>query len=199
MPGSRLYITGADRKALKSFFNNKMEFDKANSTYMDLANCWKSLSEISTELKESRQRTKKRLEKLKGLGFVELEVIPVGKRTDLYWYISRTGIYYMLSILKGPKLVRFLQSNNKIIEEFVEIEKLLLSSKPEFSHLIHQIKYYSKNHQYHEIIKFVQKWLRDVFGRNFRVIFLPSLKYVIMKNYQKKTIKELEKTYGRIL
>src|SRR2546421_1233553 len=156
MPGSRLRITGADRKVLESFFNNKMEFDETKPIYMDLANSWKSLTEISDELNGTRQRIKKRLEKLKGFGLVELEAIPVGKRIDLYWYISRTGIYYMLSILKGPKLVRFLQSNSKIIEEFVEIKKLLLSSKPEFSHLMHQIKHYSKNHQYHEINGFVK-------------------------------------------
>ena len=99
MPGVRFHLTGKDKEALKLFFTERTY--KNNSPYLKLADTWKSTTKICDELEESWQRTQRRLQKLSGFGFLDLEAVKNKERHDHYWYINREGIYYILSTHKN--------------------------------------------------------------------------------------------------
>jgi len=198
--GAKLLITGQDRKALDCFFDNKV-FSQNSTTYFDLAAKWKSTSELSKELEESPKRTKSRLQKLHALGLVDVQEIKVNKRTDYYWYISQTGLYYILSKLTRPKMIRFLESNKDKLREFGFIKELVAQNKPDASYLQSNLKNFVKNRQYNQMLPFVHDLVKRVFKNQAYYLspYHPDFKNTIRKKYGTKTIKELEKTYGRIL
>ena len=98
MPGMRLNLNEVDKSAMKFFFTERT-YKPENASFMKLSDSWKSTNEINQELDESWVRTQKRLEKLAGFGLVDHQWIRYGERRDHYWYISRDGVYCILSTL----------------------------------------------------------------------------------------------------
>lgn len=200
MGGTRLAISKPDRIALECFFDNK-EFNEDAPTFLTFASRWKSITELSSELSESRKRTKQRLQKLYGFGFLEMQVIELKNRTDRYWYISRTGLYYMLSTLEQPQMLKFLYSNREKMREFESLKELLAQKKPEVIYMISQVRNYVNEEKYLEIVPFVLKWMNKVLGSSAYSFYsyAPNFKKTMRKNYDEKTILKLEKIYGRIM
>ena len=164
MPGKRLGLTRIDNKVLKTFFT-KDRYKEDDSPYMELIDRWRSSNEIKLELKESNFRTKERLGRLKGFGFLEFQAISQGKRGDSYWYITPMGLYYVLSTInKESHLKKFLRSNKNKIKVFEKIDNQIYKSNTPVIYLTHQIRDYVKSYQYHLIRSFVLNWLNENFG-----------------------------------
>lgn len=199
MDGTRLSISKPDREALGCFFDNK-EFKEDNPIFLTLESSWKSTTEIMKKLLESRKRTKQRLQKLNGFGLLEMQVIELENRTDYYWYISGIGLYYMLSTLERPQMLKFLHSNRDKMREFEPIKELLAQKKQEADYMISQIRNYVNERKYLEIAPFVVSWMTRVFGSAYSFdSYTPNFKETIKKNYDEKTILKLEKFVGRII
>ena len=151
MPGLRMGLTKQDEKVFRSFFaspNYRNDF----SPYMDLMDNWKSSNEINQILGEPRSRTKKRLERLKEFGFLELEIKSRGVLRHYYWYITPVGLYYIFSTLKDlPHMRKFLSTNKKKAEVFERIEKLVIKDDFKIAYLVKQIRNFVNDYQYQYI------------------------------------------------
>jgi len=157
-------LTKQDKKVLRSFFassNYRNDF----SPYMDLIDNWNSTNEINQKLDEPWSRTKKRLERLKQFGFLELETKSRGGLKDYYWYITPVGLYYIFSTLKDlPHMRKFLSTNKKKAEVFERIEKLVIKDDFKVAYLVKQIRNFVNNYQYQSIKQFILSWLNENFG-----------------------------------
>jgi len=126
-----------------------------------------STNKINQKLDEPRPRTKKRLERLKEFGFLELETKSRGVLKDYYWYITPVVLYYIFSTLKDHQHMRkFLSTNKKKAEVFERIEKLVIKDDMKVAYLVKQIRNFVNNYQYHSIKQFILSWLNENFGPN---------------------------------
>ena len=177
MTGNRLVLSGQDNKALFSFLNHR-NFTQSNSKYMELLYRWKSTNEIAIELYETRQRTKKRLVKLKNFGLLSLKRIRKGDRFDNYWYLSDGGIYYLMSKWKRSHLKKFLKTNEDR-RELKHIKELLMKKTTEVQVdiLLNQITICVKEKNYNKINRIIFPWFKEMFGKNYvRFSLQPSFK-----------------------
>lgn len=157
-------LTKQDEKALRSFFASPY-YRNDFSPYMDLIDNWMSTNEINQKLGEPRPRTKKRLERLKQFGFLELETKSRGVLKDYYWYITPIGLYYIFSTLKDlPHMRKFLSTNEKKAKVFERIEKLVIKDDKKVVYLVKQIRNFVNDYQYHSIKQFILSWLNENFG-----------------------------------
>ena len=197
----RLNLTGQDKKALEVFFTNRT-FIKLDSDYMKLTDVWKSTTEISNELNESWKRTVQRLEKLSGFGFVDSISVEYHDRIDRYWAINREAVYYILSTLDGGRLVSFLRSNNDVVREFLDIDKLVLKRDVQVRYLKSQIINIVKNYQYFLLKSFIDKWREDnITSRNWMWKFMhPNIKKSLKRVYgkDKEMMEKLSHIYGKM-
>lgn len=196
----RLNISSQDKKALEVFFTNRTY--QKDSDYMKLAESWKSTTEISKELNETRKRALQRLEKLSGFGFIQYFAVDYHGRIDRYWAIDREGVYYIMATLDGGRLVSFLRSNNRHVREFSDIEQLVLKRNVQVRYLTSQIINIVKNYQYYLLKNFIDKWRNDnIRSSNWmHAFFHPSMKNTLKKVYgkDKEMMEKLSHLYGRI-
>lgn len=185
MPWNSLNLTAKDKEVLRSFFTKNPD-EKGNIEYLERIQRWKSTNELNSLLDEPGKRTKKRLLKLKGFGILQLESFENGKRWDHYWYISIGGVYFLLSIMKRPSMIKFLRANHDI-REFELIEDQLTSNKVQVEHLIDQIRTHTKLYQYNKIISSVNAWFKEVYGRApTRLPIEPSIWVTVNKTSKRK-------------
>ncbi|MEX2193058.1 MAG: hypothetical protein WD717_06740 [Nitrosarchaeum sp.] len=155
----RLNLTKSDDAVLRCFFTNRTF--KVDESYLSLEVRWKSTTEISKELREGGQRTKKRLEKLHSFGFLELEEDYNKNRTDHYWFIRKEGFYYIFSLLERNEMRGFLRSNMDKFLGFGELEKMVMNNNVQLRYFVSQMNSIIKNHHYYLIKYFISKWLED--------------------------------------
>lgn len=180
MPGRRLVLTHIDNDVLFSFFTHP-NLSQTNQLYMKLVDRWKSTNELAGLLDESGQRTKNRLERLNAFGLLKLKGEKRGTLWDNYWYISESGIYYIMSTLKRNELKKFLASNEDK-RELSFIKDLVVKNKPEIDYLFNQIRNCIKQKEYTKISIIVFHWLKDTFGKNF-------LRFPLIPDFNIRTIK----------
>lgn len=184
MPGMRLHLTGKDRKVMEIFFSNRDY--KEDSDYLKLLDTWKSTTEISTELGESWKRTRTRLEKLLGFGFLHSFSVLYNNKIIRYWAIKREGVYYILSTIDSDKLGAFLKSNKGKLKEFSAITELIQAKNVQVHYLINEIKDIVKTHQYSRLESFIEKWRADNC----------PLEYAYLRFFPPDRMKFLKKIYG---
>lgn len=200
MPGLRLNLSIDDKKVINLFFSNRTY--KRNSDYLKLIDTWKSTNEIKKELGEPWIRSRKRLERLAGFGLLEGRTIDYKGRRDHYYYITKTGVYFVLSTLPREKMVQFLRTNktNTSVKEFSGIEEMVLRNDVQIRYFTRQILSIVKNYQYYLLEFFIQKWIDENKITQFTRFFPPNFKKVLKRNYgkDKKFLGELSRTYGKI-
>jgi len=198
MPGIRLNANKADYKILTSFFVDKN--NKKFTPSLKLGEEWRTTQETKQVIKDKSSNPKKRLEKLTSFGLLDHEIIDYKGRLDNYWYITLEGIYVLLAKLNKKDVNSFLKANQKILPDFLFLEKSILNNELRIRYFLSQIRILVKNYQYYLLENFIKKWFKDNYGTRARVkLWQPDLKTTLKKvyNHDPDFLKELQKQYGR--
>ena len=196
MAGIRLNVNQADYKILNSFFIDK----KSKKLTPKLVEEWRSTEEIKKILKDKSSNPKKRLEKLSSFGLLDHEIIDYKGRLDHYWYITLEGIFVLLVKLNKSELIIRLNVNQKILPDFIFLEKSFKNRELEVHYFFSQIGILVKNYQYYLLEDFIKKWFKDNYGTKAKVkLWQPNLKTILKKAYSHDPnfLKKLQKQYGR--
>jgi len=168
MVGSRSNLEEKDIEALKLFFTN-IGFDDFSPDFMKLKNSWISTSELNSQLKEPFPRTKKRLMRLKGFGFLEHHDRKKGELRYNYWCVTHQGLFYILSLLTEKiEIGKFIVCNKKFVHDLDYVYDLMKSDGLEqINDLTRQITKLISTYQYHQIGNLIREWFKDNFDQNY--------------------------------
>lgn len=149
-----------DKLCLQSFFDRK-EYKENRKLFFKLRNRWLSTNEIKIELHEYANRTKRRLEKLKELELVHKKTDKRGKRVDNCWYLTHSGMYYILSTFEDNKKKKKFIYTNRAKSHLVLLLKNTITTK-KLELFVDDIKKCVKKQQYEKIMDVVRSFIQGI-------------------------------------